>query len=83
MATKIEPGAFDCYSRAKPDEPMFILLGRDKAAAKAVRYWVLERIKTGKNKATDHQIIEAYECAQAMEAYEERHHRVASGADLV
>lgn len=83
MGTKRTPGKFDCYTNAKPDEPMFTLLGRDKAAARAVRYWVLERIKTGKNRASDSQIIEAYEIALAMEAYELQRHSIEAGADLV
>jgi len=69
MATKQNPGQFDCYANAKDDEPMFVLLGRDKAAPAAVRFWALERIKTGKNRATDQQIVEARECADAMEQY--------------
>lgn len=32
MGTKNNPGAFDCYANAEPDEPMFVLLGRDKHA---------------------------------------------------
>ena len=32
MATKNNPGKFDCYTNAEPDEPMFILLGRDPVA---------------------------------------------------
>lgn len=83
MDTKNNPDPNGCYVRAEPNEPRFTLLGRDKAAAKAVRYWVLERLKTGKNRASDTQIIEAYEIAQAMEAYEQQRHTVDVGADLV
>ena len=32
MGTKNNPGKFDCYEHAKPDEPMFVLLGRDLEA---------------------------------------------------
>lgn len=70
MATKEKPGEFDCYANAKPDEPMFVLLARDKASPSAVRYWALERIKTGKNRVSDPQIVEAYACAVAMEEYQ-------------
>lgn len=45
MGTKNNPGAYDCYANAEPDEPMFILLGRDRHAAEVVRYWVY--LKTG------------------------------------
>ena len=37
MGTKNNPGVFDCYANAEPDEPMFVLLGRDKDAATLVR----------------------------------------------
>lgn len=39
MATKNNPGSFDCYANAHPDEPMFILLGRDAHAPTLVRSW--------------------------------------------
>ena len=28
MGTKNNPGRFDCYGNAEPDEPIFVLLGR-------------------------------------------------------
>lgn len=39
MGTKNNPGTFDCYANAKPDEPMFVLLARDKKAPEIVRAW--------------------------------------------
>lgn len=48
-----------CMSRAKDDEWTFVLLGRDKAATAAVRAWIEERIRLGKNTREDPQIIEA------------------------
>ena len=56
-----------CMNRAKPFEMVFVLLGRDKAAPVAIRAWCTERIRTGKNKGTDREIIEALLCAQTME----------------
>ncbi len=50
-----------CMSRAKADEWTFVLLGRDKAAPAAVRAWIEERIRLGKNARGDAQIIEAEE----------------------
>lgn len=50
-----------CMSRAKDDEMTFVLLGRDRAAPTAVRAWIEERIRLGKNQRTDAQIIEAEE----------------------
>lgn len=56
-----------CMSKAREDEMTFVLLGRDKAAPVAIRAWIEERIRLGKNKLDDPQIIEALECAKIME----------------
>jgi hypothetical protein len=48
-----------CMSRAHEDEWTFVLLGRDRAAPAAVRAWIEERIRLGKNTRTDTQIYEA------------------------
>ncbi len=69
MATKNNPGSYDCYANAEPDEPMFVLLGRDRAAPQAVLKWAEARVQMGKNKPDDPQIIEAYQCAGAMALY--------------
>lgn len=39
MATKNNPGANDCYTKAEPDEPLFTLLGRDPIAPWLVLLW--------------------------------------------
>lgn len=39
MGTKNNPGAFDCYEKAEPDEPMFVLLARDPRAAHMTELW--------------------------------------------
>ena len=39
MGTKNNPGKFDCYANAGPDEPMFVLLARDPLAAHLVSLW--------------------------------------------
>jgi len=39
MGTKSNPGEHDCYAKAEPDEPMFVLLARDPLAANLVREW--------------------------------------------
>lgn len=57
-----------CMSKAKDDEMTFVLLGRDVAAPDTIRFWVAERIRLGKNTATDSQILEAIECAEYMDA---------------
>lgn len=47
MGTKNKPGAFDYYANAHPDEPMFVLLGRDRDAPKLIRQWAWLREATG------------------------------------
>ena len=54
-------------SRARDDEMSFVLLGRDVAAPAAIRAWIIERIRLGKNMPDDPQILEAKACARAME----------------
>lgn len=56
-----------CLSRAKEDEMIFVLLARDAAAPFAIRQWAQERVRLGKNKADDGQILEALRCADQME----------------
>lgn len=59
-----------CWNRAKDDERVFVLLARDSAAPAAIRAWVQERIRLGKNTWDDAQIIEALDCANLMEVKE-------------
>ncbi len=56
-----------CMQHAHPDEMVFVLLSRDAAAPVAIRAWVAERLRLGKNTDADAQIIEALECAATME----------------
>ena len=56
-----------CMSRAADHEMTFVLLARDAAAPAAIRAWVNERIRLGKNAADDEQILEALHCANFME----------------
>lgn len=68
MGTKTDPGNFDCYAAAAPDEPMFILLARDHHAPLLVRLWAalreLDREDAGK-------VSEARACAAVMEIWRE------------
>jgi hypothetical protein len=43
MGTKTNPGQFDCYAKAEPDEPMFTLLARDKHAPTLIWLWSVLR----------------------------------------
>jgi hypothetical protein len=66
MGTKNRPGKFDCYNNANPDEPMFILLGRDPMAGALVREWAEWRKQMGE---PVEKIAEALACADAMDAW--------------
>jgi hypothetical protein len=57
-----------CLSRARDEEMIFVLLGRDIAAPDTIRSWASTRIRLGKNAPTDPQIIEARACALVMES---------------
>ena len=56
-----------CLNRAKDDELLFVLLARDPAAPWAIRAWIDERVRLGKNAPDDAQIEEAEQCARRME----------------
>jgi hypothetical protein len=43
MGTKSNPDQFDCYEKAKPDEPLFTLLGRDPQGGDMVHLWAALR----------------------------------------
>jgi hypothetical protein len=59
------PGS--CLSRAGDEEMLFTLRGKDAVAPLAIRFWISERIRTGKNQPGDPQVSEAEECARTME----------------
>lgn len=56
-----------CMQHAHPEEMTFVLLSRDAAAPVAIRAWVAERLRLGKNAESDTQIVEALDCAATME----------------
>lgn len=55
-----------CLNRAANDEMLFVLLGRDRCAPWVVRFWVVLRILSGKNRWSDPQVREALVCARQM-----------------
>lgn len=71
MGTKNNPGSFDCYAAALPDEPLFHLLGRDPAFPATVRFWMGERARLGKNVESDdiNKVGEAALVAQQAETW--------------
>ena len=66
MGTKQAPGPFDCAAKAKDDEPIFTLLGRDPMAGILVRLWARLREDAGEEPA---KVEEAVRCAAEMERY--------------
>jgi hypothetical protein len=56
-----------CLNKASPSERLFVMLARDPAAPVAIRAWIAERLRLGKNTVADEQIREAFECASLME----------------
>lgn len=66
MATKNQPGVHDCYAAAEPDEPLFVLLGRDRHAPALVALWCVLREMDGEDAA---KVEEARRCAIQMMAW--------------
>jgi hypothetical protein len=64
MGTKNNPGKFDCYANAAPDEPMFVLLGRDPLAGALVRCWAEMRAEMGEDPK---KVAEALACAKELD----------------
>lgn len=71
MSTKTNPGAFRCYEAALPDEPMFVILGRDPAAPATLEFWAAERIRRDKchDKDDKERIKAAYDEAQDFQTW--------------
>lgn len=63
MNSKSNPSRFNCYANAENDEPMFVLLARDKHAPQLVELWAGERASEGEDPA---KVEEALKCAKAM-----------------
>jgi hypothetical protein len=76
MATKANPGEFDCYAKAAPDEPMFVLLARDKHAPALVWLWSVLREVDGEKAEV---VSEARTCIAAMLDWMAAHDRKAVG----
>jgi hypothetical protein len=60
MSTKNNPGEFDCYARALPDEPLFVLLARDPQFYDLVTRWSQRRwqmINCGDRPETDGPLV--------------------------
>jgi hypothetical protein len=75
MGTKNNPGKYDCYAAAEPDEPLFVLRATDPLAPNTIRGWAMNRchqIASGVRPNTPEQwekIAEAFSCATNMETW--------------
>lgn len=67
MGTKTNPSKFDCYAKLEPDEPYFVLMGRDPVACAVVEFWTVLRERLCDN--SEGQIEEARECGRQMARY--------------
>lgn len=79
MPTKQNPGVFDCYKAALPDEPIFVILGRDLAGPATLGYWAQQRIALGKTDSQDDldRITAALAEAEEMRTWRERNMEIA------
>lgn len=78
MGTKENPGEFDCYAAAMPDEPIFILKSTDATAPIVVRMWAdlnrhLKEAAGTYDAKADRKHQEAYKTAYMMELYRKKH----------
>lgn len=78
MGTKNDPAPFDCYANAEDDEPMFVLLARDRTAPDVLFAWIAHRVREGLNEPNDPQIVEAAQCAHAMRRWRLEHRAAAT-----
>lgn len=73
MSTKENPGTYNAYAKAEPDEPMFVLLARDREAPAVIRIWAtlwLQELKLGIRPESDRaQVEEALRCMSEMEIW--------------
>ena len=64
MSTKANPSPNGCYEKAAPDEPMFVLLGRDPTASFVVLFWC--KLRAVMNASDAEHLTEAAFCASEM-----------------
>jgi hypothetical protein len=76
VATKNNPGRYDCYAHAAPDEPLFVLLARDKHAGVLVYLWSVLRELDQEDKE---KVQEARDCCNAMFRWQRENNRKTIG----
>ena len=75
MGTKEKPGTYDCYGALKPNEPYFLLRGRDPLSAVLVRMWCTLRRLTRQpwNEREENKVNEALRCSVDMDQWRRDH----------
>jgi len=69
MGTRSKPGKlFGCYAAPDTDEPIFVLLGRDRHAPTLVRLWADMRERADESPEN---VAKARQCADTMDAWRE------------
>jgi hypothetical protein len=66
MSTKANPGKYDCYDRADPEEPIFVLRANDPLAPEIVREWARSYSKSCLDPK---KFASALDCANQMEEW--------------
>jgi hypothetical protein len=69
MGTKNNPGPYDCYAHAEPDEPIFVLRGKDPAAHIVVAFWAA--LSKQLHNQTQEKMMEAAKIAAEMRLWAE------------
>ncbi len=67
MGTRNKPGKWDCYSKLEPDEPHFVIMGRDPSASLLISLWAMLREQSISCVDTSNEgekIEEARECSR-------------------
>lgn len=74
MGTKNQPSKFDCYAKLEPDEPYFVLMGRDPSAAFLVMLWAeLRRGLDPDDPKAEEAVQVAFQLAAHADALGKRH----------
>ena len=66
MGTKAQPGFYSYLGKAEPDEPVFVLMGRDPLAPMLIRRWADHAGRSGER---PDKVAEAYALAQQFDEY--------------
>jgi hypothetical protein len=71
MWSKTNPGPFDRYAAAEPDEPLFVLRGSDPVSTLLVSLWTGVRNVMGANRPDE--ALDAIQCSLALEQWARSH----------